>query len=263
MAGGSIGGLRQNPPNSPMRPYLASCSEPMPRDSALAALCGANRSRACRFRLTPAATPPVARLLVPCKAAAVPVRDTARAAGRSVSARVTPDPSGIDRAPLAPVRYLALRVSALHACPLPTCRVAYLVASPTALTALTALTARLKSRRRITYRHPAASHRSPAAGSAPKTPPATPHYTTSRHRRPTMPPSFLDPSTSSSDPSPTPEPLPFPSTTHSLPVWAPTPLTNPHGEGAGSGTKQANNLSVDRTTAPLTPGFPIRGPVRG
>ena len=54
----------------------------------------------------------------------------------------------------------------------------------------------------------AASHRSPAAGSAPKTPPARPHYTTSRHRRATAPP-VLSSLTISSDPSPHPNPLRF------------------------------------------------------
>jgi hypothetical protein len=48
-----------------MRPCLADCCEPMPRDSTLGALCGANRSRACRFRVSEhprAAFPEIVRL---------------------------------------------------------------------------------------------------------------------------------------------------------------------------------------------------------
>jgi hypothetical protein len=48
-----------------------------------------------------------------------------------------------------------------------------------------------------------------------------------------------------------------------LPVWAATPLKNPHGEGAGSRPKQATKPRIHRTTAAADPGTAIRGPVRG
>jgi hypothetical protein len=64
------------------------------------------------------------------------------------------------------------------------------------------------------------------------------------------------------DPPHLPNP-PLLSTTSLPSCLGPDPAHEPHGAGAGSGPKQATNLSVGGTTAPLTPGFPIRGPVRG
>ena len=85
---------------------------------------------------------------------------------------------------------------------------------------------------------------------------------TPRPRQPRFARSLLDlhrPPT----PSPTAHPPQLPSTTHPPSVWAPTPLTNPHGEGAGSGPKQATNPREHRRTATRDPGSGIRGSVRG